>query len=110
LTCGTPAAEARAAVSLLEFALRGVELTDLAAAVEAMKAEMEELKRGTPGAPARGGEGPLRDSPPAGQGPAAAGPTAGGPLTDSERNGDDPGPLANQSPKISFSEDVTPLF
>ena len=43
MTCGTPATEVRAAVAVIEHAVKGVELLDLAERVDALEA-----KNGTP--------------------------------------------------------------
>jgi hypothetical protein len=41
LTCGRPAAEIRAATSILDIALRGLELDDLAQRIEALEARIQ---------------------------------------------------------------------
>jgi hypothetical protein len=49
LTCGSPAAEIRAAAAILDFGMRATELLDLTARVEALE-EMGELRYGKRGA------------------------------------------------------------
>jgi hypothetical protein len=70
LTCGHPPTEARAAASLYDRAVRGVELSDLVQAVEELRREVEALKHGHGTS-----QPPAADSPAAvGDGEAAGGP------------------------------------
>src|SRR5262249_17990381 len=65
LECGKPADEIRAATALLDLALRGVELGDLAQQVAELKAEVEAVRHDQRGAHAGGGEaaGPAQGDP-----------------------------------------------
>jgi hypothetical protein len=110
LTCGHAQTEARVATTILEQALRGVELGDLVQQVEELRAELEGLKHGAGGAAATSQENAGGTGEAFGPGDAAAGATAGGPVEDSERGGDGARPVAKESPEITLSEDVTPLF
>jgi hypothetical protein len=81
LTCGKAGDEIRAAVALLDFAVRGVELADLAEEVAALRAEVEALKHGggvdaANGAAAAEPGGPVAAGDVPGPGPAAGGPGA----------------------------------
>jgi hypothetical protein len=60
LACGHPPTEKGAAVALLDYSLRGLEVGDLAQAVEDLKRELEGLRHGDGSAQAGGGqaEGP----------------------------------------------------
>jgi hypothetical protein len=53
LTCGRPAPENRAAVAILDQAVKGAETLDLAEAVAELRKQVEEMKRGDRGAETR---------------------------------------------------------
>jgi len=111
LTCGHASTEARAAVSLLDFAVRGVEAGDLAQQVAELRAEMEEMKNPGSGNPAGAGQEDAGGSGEAsGEDSAAAGEVAGGPGEDPLGDGPAPRPVAGETTNVHLSEDVTPLF
>src|SRR5262249_26118885 len=110
LACGHGPTEARAAVSLLEYALRGVEVADLAQAVEELRAELERIKHG-PGHPQAPADEAAGGSGQAGSGGASpAGPAAGRPEPDSPGGGPAAGPMAGEPATLPFAADVAPLL
>jgi hypothetical protein len=56
LNCGNEQVEIRAVALALDYAIRGLQVSDLLESVEALKAEMEELRHGPAGAKAAGDE------------------------------------------------------
>jgi hypothetical protein len=109
LRCGHPPTEKGAAVALLDYSLRGVEVADLAQAVEDLKAEMEEMRNGARGTAATGAEDAGGGGAAVGAADAAAGPAAGGPVADPAGGGDGAGPVAADPAAFALAADVAPL-
>jgi hypothetical protein len=103
----------RAAEVILNLAIRGVELMDLAV-------EVERLKRLVSGEGGDDGDGPAadRDGPDDGPGPPGPppddggppGPAAGGPGDDLHPGGPEPGPVAGAGAAEPLLADAAPLF
>jgi hypothetical protein len=101
LSCGKGPVEVRAALGVLDQAARGLETTDLLAEVEALRQELEEVRRGH-GEPETGGEedegddsGPVGPEPP-------PGPPEGRPPFDHGRGRNGAGPVAGGPTAINF--------
>jgi hypothetical protein len=88
----------RAAVAILEHAHKGMEAGELAREVAELRQQIEELQRANGSSPAAGG-GQAQGDPDGGgqqeEDDAAAGPDQGGSEPDSQRRGDEAGPLAD---------------
>jgi hypothetical protein len=93
-----PNVQVRAATTVLEMAMRGIELGDLAAEVEALK--QQQGARYDPGNPPPDGEENAGGAPPIGPGTPPAGPSPGGPGDDLPSGKDDPGPVAGKTAAV----------
>jgi hypothetical protein len=109
LKCGHAPTEKGAAVALLDYSLRGVEVADLAQAVEDLKAEMEAMRNGARGTAATGAEDAGGGGAAVGAADAAAGPAACGPGAPPAGGGDGAGPVAADPAAFAFTADVAPL-
>jgi hypothetical protein len=108
LTCGNPSAEIRAAAAVLDYASRGVELTDLVGQVEELRREVEGARGDEPGdAQNAGGETPGAGGEPPGDEP-GFGPAAERPQRD--LRGDDAGRVANGTAPLAGAADAAAVL
>ena len=110
LTSGQPGQEIRAAVAILDHAVKAVEVLDLTEQLAGLKLQIEELKHGRPSdaqgdSPAEGGSGPV----PANSVP-APGETTSGPGQDSDRGEDASRPLAGEFAAFPGQQNTPALF
>jgi hypothetical protein len=101
LACGEPGPEIRAAVAVLEHAVRAVETLDLAQQLAELKQQIGEARLDRGNARSTGSPAPPAGSGGDGDPQPDAGSAADGPGTDFPRGEDGAGPLA---------EDLAPLF
>jgi transposase len=80
LTCGNWSVEIRAVALALDYAIRGLQVSDLLESIEALKAEMEELRHGPAGAKAAAEETAGRSGEAEADGNAATGSLPGEPV------------------------------
>jgi hypothetical protein len=96
-------AQVRAAKIVLDMAMRGVEVDDLAREVERLRQQVEGGRGREPGSAAQAGGKGAGDRPPDGPGSdATAGPSEGRPVVDLLRGGADAGPVADEAPPLEL--------
>jgi hypothetical protein len=94
LACGEPGPEIRAAVAILEHAVRAVETLDLAQQLAELKQQIGEARRDRSNARSTGSSAPPARSGGDGDRQPGAGTVADGPGADLRGGGNEPGPLA----------------
>jgi hypothetical protein len=104
-----PNVQVRAATVVLEMAMRGVELGDLAAEVEALK-QQQGARHHDPGDPPPDGEENAGSAPPIGPGAPPAGSSPSGPGPNLHGGAHDSGPLAGTITPLSFGSNAAPLL
>lgn len=106
LTCGEAGPEIRAALGILDQATKAIQLTDLVAQLEELRALVEGKKHDggsddPDGGPAPGGRPPERPAPKPGPGP-----PEGGAGERDGASGDDGGPVAAEALILDFPQDA----
>jgi hypothetical protein len=104
-----PNVQLRAATTVLEMAMRGVELGDLAAEVEALK-QQQGARHHDPGDPPPDGGENAGGTPPTGPGTPPAGSSPSGPGGDLQGGGDGSGSVAREAAAIPLFPDAAALF
>jgi hypothetical protein len=110
LKCNQPGNEIRAAVAILDHAVKAVEVLDLVEQLADLKQQVEGLTHAHRNdAP---GSGPIagRRGPADGGGEPDTGPSPGGPGPNSDGSRDGAGPMASEPVAVEFEEAPAPLF